>query len=1378
MKGPVCAGWLIVLACASASLDASADFSARGRSKKPPAAASKAAQPTTGKTKASSNAATPATTKETEAAETRSSAALIARYTALALQQPGSPFPIERLAQLYRERDGNLDTLIAEFTARAESNTSESWNAKLALAAVLEQAGKADPALDIYQALVQTRPTSPLPRLALARMLTARGDAAGARSALEAALPLLKESADVEQTKRSLRGLCLDAQDFAAAERYHKDLVALAQGSFFVRAELGHELAGRGFDQLAEAEFRKLVDHAQGDNRALASALRELAIVLGKQRKYAEALTALKRGLRVASDSGLRRELLMLSAELYRASGRTAELIAELEQDRARDFEKLRLLAELYEESGQLDKALQRYGAALQRQPRDINTHLKVIQLLQLQGQLDQVIREYEKLIGNVPDNPTFTFRLAEALIQRGERQRALQKLSELERRSLLDPDLTQALVDFYERIREDARALALLERAATGAPADPRGWIELGRRYYKAGDKERAERTWKRVVQSGQNKPATWQALGEVYSEHDMNEAALDAFRRAMSLAPNNPQYRKAYALALERSASTRSRTPRNRQYEEAQKIWEVLLTEHAAPSDPLAREARQHIVTLWSLAGDLSVRLQKLEQRVRGNPNDLAGAQLLAEGQVRARRYADAERTLRDLRKRVPGDSAVHLALERVLVTQRKLPDAIEVVEALVRIDPQRAREYYQRLSGYAAELYQDERALNYAARVVELGPDDAESHRKLAEIHRRRQDSGKAIESLRIAIRNNDRLFPAFVELADLLINRNELAEADQLLRHVIRLSPDDEAVSHASRACIQINLGRGTLESLEADLLPLSVANPSRPVFRRMLLEMYRGIALSLPANDDPQYRDALAKIESIGQRAVGPLLDALADDDESQQRSAIDLLTRIQNKHAAPALLTYATATTGDPNRRARAMLAVGSINDARTMPRLAAFLMGDGAAHADEGDPVVTSAVWAVAKQQTHQGARLLQQLLDGSVAQFSGQIKALCALGLGATHERSAATTLWRVALDENELQLVRAAALHALADLGATTQADRAIGLTDLSDPTVHAVALIALARMGSPAMERVIARDLFSPNAEIERAAWAAALILTTKKYSPSRALFAVPQDLVDVRAMLQSALPADYAPDDEVLALERLAPAIHKAAQEAMQGPAERTLRVLQQLSLPAQPQQSGPFAPSPEQASTTARDRAQHIRDGLKQSLVPQIATLVQHPARRIQLAAVAFLVNREEPEARTAILGALSSADQDLSQATLKAVAQAPAALDDPKLVDAVVHLLKEPAPWPLRVKAAQALAGIRKPAAQGPAARVLLAALENAAQRDDYALVRQAALQALHAVLGPAARPALVRAARSDPEGKVRETAQDLLGEGPTKNP
>src|SRR5205085_5493791 len=126
----------------------------------------------------------------------------------------------------------------------------------------------------------------------------------------------------------------------------------------------------------------------------------------------------------------------------------------------------------------------------------------------------------------------------------------------------------------------------------------------------------------------------------------------------------------------------------------------------------------------------------------------------------------------------------------LERVLVLSHQLREAIGVLEKLSETDGKRAREYFQRMAGYAAELYQDDEAVRYAARAVELSPDDAEGHKKLGEMYRKRQDVAKSISEFRQAISKNERLFPVYLELAELLLGQGETDDADMLLRRVIR------------------------------------------------------------------------------------------------------------------------------------------------------------------------------------------------------------------------------------------------------------------------------------------------------------------------------------------------------------------------------------------------------------------------------------------------------------------------------------------------------------------------------------------------------------------------------------------------------------
>ena len=72
---------------------AHADFDPAGRGPKKPAA--KPAPAAKKKPKSDED-------KKAQTAE-----AQIAKYTKIALEQPGQPFPVQKLAQLHRERDGN-----------------------------------------------------------------------------------------------------------------------------------------------------------------------------------------------------------------------------------------------------------------------------------------------------------------------------------------------------------------------------------------------------------------------------------------------------------------------------------------------------------------------------------------------------------------------------------------------------------------------------------------------------------------------------------------------------------------------------------------------------------------------------------------------------------------------------------------------------------------------------------------------------------------------------------------------------------------------------------------------------------------------------------------------------------------------------------------------------------------------------------------------------------------------------------------------------------------------------------------------------------------------------------------------------------------------
>jgi tetratricopeptide (TPR) repeat protein/HEAT repeat protein len=1360
--------WLsLIVALGLAAPSADAQFNPQGRSKKAkPGKAKPKAGPAPRASGTAPRPAVEAPTKAPDPAKTPSPAAkgptkevLMARYMSALLAQPGADFPLERLAELYRERDGNLNALVADLEARASGSGPERYAALLALAGLHKIEGRFDQALAAYERASALDPQNPASDLAVARLLEQRGDKAGARARYEKALGRISVAAERETVLRTLLTLSLDLSDFDGAKRFHKELVRAAGSSFFTRAELGRELLTRGQYDRAVDEMREVVKAAAGDNRVLAPALRDLGRALARAGRRQEALVELDRAMRAAGTvSGIRREVYETVAEVYRAEDRLPELIVKLERSPAQDPDELRLLAALYEESGRIEDALKVHRKVLGREAGDIATRLKVVSLLEAQGALDQAIVEYESLIRAAPRNPDYVFRLAEALIQRGERKKALDQLSRLEARAAADDEVLPALVDFYERVGEKDKSFALLQRLAASNGSDPEHLVELGTRYWMSGDKKRAVQTWQRIRAVAGGRAEGLLILGEVYLEHDLLKEALEALSEATKLEPKQERFKKAYALGLERAgAGASSRDTRRLYHDEALQIWTELLRER--PNDAaVAREARQHIVTLWSLGGQLPQRAEGLRKRFNGTPPDLDAGRLLAEAEVRMRRHADAEATLRRVSELAPGDLESLTRLERVLVVERKLSDAIVVLERLSKLEPKRAREYYQRMAEYSAELYRDDDAVRYAARAVELSPDDAEGHEKLGRMYRRRQEPGKAISELRQAISKNERAFPVYLELSELLLGQGELDEADRLLRRVVRACPDEDLVARAARISVQLNLGRGTLESLERELLPVALGNPDRPVYRRLLVEIYGALAYPLlhraRTGTPEDASEARATLARIGERAVKPLLDALSDDRASQQQVAITLLTHVENRSAGPALVAYATGE-GEPELRARAMIAAGALRDAALLPRFRAVLMPKGTLEGNDSDPVTVAAAWGVARM----GSRAARPILNALAASDAPNLGALGALGLGLLRDPSAIEQLLVIARAPQSGNLRRAAAAQALAWLGAKREAETLAQLAQAPDTTLRTSAVLALSRLGAEDAKTVIADALVDSDPGLRRAAAAAAAAWATGDYRAPADPLPPPSGKLDVREALSAALPGPYTEKERETAIERLAPELSRAGRARTLSSPERAEAVLEALGL-------GPGAtPVPALTvgfSDAALGRARRTVTTLAAALVPGFAALARHPDPRVRTMAIGFLGTRAEAEARLALGFGLQDSDPGVRRAALAA-----APVGDEAAAGTIAGLLETEPNWALRAAAAEALGRIGEKTK--PPEKVL-ENLRNAALRDDYALVRQAAAKALHALGRDAAREVLDTLYRTDPEPRVKQTAWELL--------
>src|SRR5207247_6308788 len=120
---------------------------------------------------------------------------------------------------------------------------------------------------------------------------------------------------------------------------------------------------------------------------------------------------------------------------------------------------------------------------------------------------------------------------------------------------------------------------------------------------------------------------------------------------------------------------------------------------------------------------------------------------------------------------------------------------------------------------------------------------------------------------------------RLWKAQVALARLLIRGGQFHEAKGVYRDVLARAPEDEVVLDAARKALDLEEYLGTLGELEKEIRPLEFAHQQKPVYRKVLLELYARYAPPLVQAACCDDR-AKATLPCLGGHGLRPLLEPL------------------------------------------------------------------------------------------------------------------------------------------------------------------------------------------------------------------------------------------------------------------------------------------------------------------------------------------------------------------------------------------------------------------------------------------------------------------------------------------------------------------
>jgi tetratricopeptide (TPR) repeat protein/HEAT repeat protein len=864
---------------------------------------------------------------------------LIETYRSMLADDPTQEYAYRRLLETAHVV-GGVSGLVQLYKAEVEKNP-KSYAAWLVLGNLQRTADDVAGARAAYDKAAALQPGSGDPHLLVAAMHRDKREFAEAFAAYDKGIALIKDRAAKQEALRAAGEAAVEAKDGPKAEAYFDKMAETEPGNLFLRMQAAGALARLEKPDLALAKWLEIEAKAGGNLQHLIIVWKEIAELQTQLGRFADAEATWRKALeRLPSTHYERRTFLDGLVSVHRRDDRLRELIIELAPKAERDVELTLVVARLHEELAEDEEALRYYREAQKRKPSDEEPRMAALGILERIGRPDEVLQAWADLVKAFPREPRHELKLAELYFQHNKPKDAAELLRRISRNYPNDPGVHTQVVDQWLRYGDRAaraeveNEYKILQRLE---PNEPAHVMSLGEFYWSNKDTARAESTWARLIKMGKRPGEGHLMLGETYADHDKHDAAQAQFELAIAADASNLRFRRALALLHEK----RGQVP------QALAEWTRIAESAGADrTNPMTREAREHIIQLWEKSSRLDSEIDELTQKFAATPPDLAAGKFLAVALLRLGRVDEAKAALERLDQLAPEDIETLAGLEQVYTRQSEPKKAIGVLERLAKANPRAAVEYLHRAAELALSMGDAAAALKATKQVVELAPADANAHARVGELYVRMGLRSEAAEAWRQALTLEPRNFPVRFKLASLYRDMGNPGREEQVLGDIVREASDSVDILRAGRRLLQLSLATGRLAEVETLLRPLiepGRGGRGRGAQLRLVVDVYGHLAQALRFSDEP-FEAREKKLRELGERALRPLLEALEDNDVATRSRAIECLELTHPAGATPALARLA----GTPESMAQieAISALGHIGTAGAVAALGRLAQG------------------------------------------------------------------------------------------------------------------------------------------------------------------------------------------------------------------------------------------------------------------------------------------------------------------------------------------------------------------------------------------------------------------------------------------------
>jgi tetratricopeptide (TPR) repeat protein len=403
-----------------------------------------------------------------------------------------------------------------------------------------------------------------------------------------------------------------------------------------------------------------------------------------------------------------------------------------------------------------LDRAIQGYGQAIQRDPKNAVAYVSRGFAYAIKGDQDRAIQDYDRAIQLDPKNAVAYRNRGVAHGTRGDQDRAI-------------PDFDQA-------IELD--------------PKDAITYVSRGGAYSSKSDYDRAIQDYDQAIQLDPTNAAPYIARGNAYGSKRDHDRAIQDYDEAIQL---NPKYPFAY---VGRGDSYRNKGDPDRAIQDYDEAIQL------DPKNPKNANAYVGLGISYASKSDYDRAIQKYDQGIQLDPKN---AFAYRNRGIAYESKGDHDRAIQDYDQAIqldPKDALAHLVRGVVYALKRDHDRAIQDYDQAIQLDPKNANAYASRGISYASKGDSD-RAIRDYDQAIQLDPKNVSAYFSRGRAHANRGDHGRAIEDYDQAIQLDPNNGVLYLSRGDAYESKGDHDRAIQDYDRAIQLNSTN-ADAYAGRA----------------------------------------------------------------------------------------------------------------------------------------------------------------------------------------------------------------------------------------------------------------------------------------------------------------------------------------------------------------------------------------------------------------------------------------------------------------------------------------------------------------------------------------------------------------------------------------------